>query len=54
LSGGKGTGLRGISGTSFVAAVRTSQKAVADTLFLISEDVDVLEELFPCSKLKTK
>jgi hypothetical protein len=37
-----------------VAVVRTSQKAVADTLFLISEDVEVVEELFPCSRLKTK
>jgi hypothetical protein len=33
---------------------RTSQKAVADTLFLIGDDGEVVEELFPCSTMKTK
>jgi hypothetical protein len=35
-------------GANIVGVVRTSQKAVADSLSLVGEDVEVVEELFPC------
>jgi len=39
---------------NIVCVVRASQKAAADPIFLIGEDVEVVEELFPCSTVKTK
>jgi hypothetical protein len=39
---------------SVVCVVRASQKAVADPIFLIGDDGEVVEELFPCSTMKTK